>query len=36
MLDEPTGVELPPKGFSVDDPGYQAPATDGSKSAGDR
>ena len=31
MLDEPTGVELPPKGFSVDDPGYQAPVKDGSK-----
>jgi aconitate hydratase len=30
MLDEPTGVELPPKGFSADDPGYQAPAADGS------
>lgn len=30
MLDEPTGLELPPKGFSVDDPGYQAPAADGS------
>jgi aconitate hydratase len=30
MLDEPTGFELPPKGFSVDDPGYQAPAKDGS------
>ncbi len=30
MLDEPTGVELPPKGFSVDDPGYEAPAKDGS------
>lgn len=29
MLEEPTGVELPPKGFSVDDPGYQAPARDG-------
>jgi aconitate hydratase len=29
-LDEPTGVELPPKGFSVDDPGYLAPALDGS------
>jgi aconitate hydratase len=28
-LDEPKGVELPPKGFSVDDPGYQAPARDG-------
>ncbi|MBS1974253.1 MAG: aconitate hydratase, partial [Bacteroidetes bacterium] len=31
MLDEPTGIELPPNGFSVDDPGYQAPAKDGSK-----
>jgi len=30
-LDEPKGVELPPHGFSVDDPGYQAPAKDGSK-----
>jgi aconitate hydratase len=30
-LDEPTGMELPPKGFSVDDPGYQAPAKDGNK-----
>jgi aconitate hydratase len=30
MLDEPTGVELPPRGFSVEDPGYQAPAADGS------
>ncbi|MEO6962804.1 MAG: aconitate hydratase, partial [Puia sp.] len=30
MLDEPTGYELPPKGFSVDDPGYQAAAKDGS------
>ena len=30
MLDEPTGFELPPKGFEVDDPGYQAPASDGS------
>ncbi len=29
MLDEPTGVELPPKGFSVDDAGYQGPAKDG-------
>ncbi|GAO42953.1 aconitate hydratase [Flavihumibacter petaseus] len=29
-LDPPTGDELPPKGFSVDDPGYQAPAEDGS------
>jgi aconitate hydratase len=31
MLDEPTGVELPPHGFSVDDAGYQAPADDGSR-----
>ena len=30
MLKEPTGFELPPKGFAVDDPGYQAPAADGS------
>jgi aconitate hydratase len=30
-LDEPTGNELPPKGFDVEDPGYQAPAEDGSK-----
>jgi aconitate hydratase len=30
MLDEPTGVELPPKGFSVEDAGYAAPAADGS------
>lgn len=30
-LDEPSGFELPPRGFSVDDPGYQAPANDGSK-----
>ncbi|HTS42760.1 MAG TPA: aconitate hydratase [Puia sp.] len=30
MLDEPYGIELPPKGFSVDDPGYIAPAKDGS------
>ncbi len=29
MLDEPTGVELPPNGFSVDDAGFQAPAKDG-------
>lgn len=29
-LDPPTGYELPIKGFAVDDPGYQAPATDGS------
>jgi len=31
MLDEPTGYELPPKGFAVDDPGYQPPAEDGSR-----
>jgi len=31
LLDEPKGYELPPKGFAVDDPGYQAPAKDGSK-----
>ncbi len=30
-LDEPKGIELPPKGFSVDDAGYQEPAKDGSK-----
>ncbi len=30
MLDEPVGLELPPKGFHADDPGYQAPAADGS------
>jgi aconitate hydratase len=29
MLDEPKGFELPPKGFSVEDPGYQAPAPNG-------
>ena len=31
MLDEPVGYEMPPLGFDVDDPGYQAPAADGSK-----
>jgi aconitate hydratase len=31
MLDEPSGFELPPRGFSVDDPGYLPPAEDGSK-----
>ncbi|CAL1516991.1 aconitate hydratase [Chitinophaga sp. MM2321] len=31
MLDEPTGFELPTKGFAVEDAGYQAPAADGSK-----
>jgi aconitate hydratase len=30
-LDPPTGWELPPKGFDVDDPGYVPPAKDGSK-----
>ena len=30
MLDEPTGMELPPKGFAVEDPGYDAPIADGS------
>jgi aconitate hydratase len=30
-LDPPTGFELPPRGFDVDDPGYQAPAEDGSQ-----
>ena len=29
MLDEPKGFELPPRGFSVEDPGYQAPADNG-------
>ena len=29
-LDEPTGYELPIKGFDVADPGFQAPAEDGS------
>ena len=39
MLDEPTGWELPPKGFEVEDAGYLAPTEDGSgvavKVAGD-
>ncbi|TXG34527.1 aconitate hydratase [Seonamhaeicola maritimus] len=30
MLDEPTGWELPPKGFDVKDNGYLAPEADGS------
>ena len=30
MLDEPSGDELPSKGFYAEDPGYQAPAEDGS------
>lgn len=29
-LDEPVGLELPPKGFAVDDNGYLAPKEDGS------
>jgi aconitate hydratase len=29
-LKEPTGFELPPKGFAVEDAGFQAPAADGS------
>ncbi len=30
-LEEPRGYELPPKGFDVEDPGYQPPAADGSQ-----
>ena len=30
MLDEPTGWELPPKGFEVEDSGYLEPVEDGS------
>ncbi|SFB20567.1 aconitate hydratase [Algoriphagus aquimarinus] len=30
MLDEPSGLELPAKGFAVEDAGYQQPAEDGS------
>jgi aconitate hydratase len=30
MLDEPHGIELPPKGFEVEDSGYEAPVEDGS------
>jgi len=30
-LDEPKGLELPPRGFAVEDAGYQAPAEDGSR-----
>lgn len=30
-LDEPKGLEMPTKGFAVEDAGYQAPAADGSK-----
>ena len=35
-LDAPTGIELPVKGFDVEDAGYQAPAEDGSKVNVDR
>lgn len=31
MLDEPKGLELPTKGFAVEDAGYVEPAADGSK-----
>ncbi|MCF0070079.1 aconitate hydratase [Dyadobacter sp. CY261] len=31
LLDEPTGFELPARGFAVEDAGYQAPAEDGSQ-----
>ena len=30
MLDPPTPIELPPAGFACEDPGFQAPAEDGS------
>lgn len=30
-LDEPSGDQFPPRGFDVEDPGYLAPAKDGSK-----
>ncbi len=30
LLDEPVGLVYPENGFAVDDPGYQAPAQDGS------
>ncbi|MBU1011138.1 MAG: aconitate hydratase [Bacteroidetes bacterium] len=30
-LNEPKGIEFPPRGFAVEDNGYQAPAEDGSK-----
>jgi aconitate hydratase len=31
MLDEPEGIEMPVRGFAVDDNGYLAPASDGKK-----
>ncbi len=33
MLDEPTGMEMPERGFAVEDAGYLAPAADGSNVA---
>ncbi|MEO7211192.1 aconitate hydratase [Mucilaginibacter sp.] len=30
MLDEPLGIEMPVRGYAVEDAGYQAPAEDGS------
>jgi len=30
LLDEPSGINLPPKGFGVEDAGYKEPAADGS------
>ena len=32
-FDSPTGFELPPRGFDVEDPGYQAPAENGGQIA---
>lgn len=31
MLEEPSGIELPPKGFEVEDAGYVPPSPDGSE-----
>jgi len=31
MLDEPLGIEMPIRGYAVEDAGYQAPAEDGSQ-----
>jgi len=33
MLDEPSGMEMPSKGFAVEDSGYKEPAKDGSEVA---
>jgi aconitate hydratase len=30
-FDEPQGIEMPVKGYAVEDAGYQAPAEDGSQ-----